>query len=80
MAKAKRMLQAPDIRRCFDAYTEVISGINGVRLTNDMATRIQYPKLPSECTQALLRDLVVCRHRPTRTRSDRQRRSWRQRG
>ncbi len=59
MANAKRILEAADIRRCFDAYLDVISGIDGVRLTNDMASRVQYPKLPSECTQALLRDLVV---------------------
>jgi hypothetical protein len=49
------------ITRCMDAYVALIEYKDELRKTNDAARFVQYPKVPSPCTQALVRHLIAAR-------------------
>jgi hypothetical protein len=59
VAKAKPLLDAAMLGRCFDGYVEAIHLMDDLRTRNDMAMHLQNTKLPPKCTEALLRDLIV---------------------
>jgi hypothetical protein len=44
-----------------DAYVALIAYKDELRLTNEAARFVQYPKVPSPCTQALVRHLIAAR-------------------
>lgn len=59
MPRRRTALDVAQIGRCFDAYLDVIRLIDGLRIENEMARLIQYPKLPALCTQDMVRQLVL---------------------
>jgi hypothetical protein len=59
VARAKPLLDSAMLGRCFDGYTEAIRLMEDLRTRNDMAMHLQNTKLPTRCTEALLRDLIV---------------------
>ena len=54
-------LDLATITRCLDAYISLIACADDLRVTNDAARFVQYPKVPSPCTQALVRHLIAAR-------------------